>query len=87
MIIEGDITVYFNRGWKRFFDNIIFNITGMELLDGWTSKKRRGVYIILSINHYLQEVDIEYIGSSQNIEKRLFGGNGRLETFRRCHKM
>lgn len=74
MIIEGDIINYFHRGWKRFLDNIIFNITGLELLDGLTSNKKRGVYIILSINYYKQEVDIEYIGSSRDMEKRLFKG-------------
>lgn len=78
MIIEGDTNMYFNRGWKRFFDNIIFNITGLELLDGMTSKKRRGVYIILSINYYLHDVEIEYIGSSQNIQKRLFEGKHEI---------
>jgi hypothetical protein len=66
--------LFFNRGWKRFFDNIIFNITGLELLDSMTSKKRRGVYIILSVNYYTQEVDIEYVGSSQNMQKRLYEG-------------
>lgn len=74
MVIEGDIRAYFNRGWIRLFSNIIFNITGCELLDGMTSKRRRGVYIILSINYYNSEIDVEYIGSSQDVEKRLFQG-------------
>lgn len=74
MIVERDVRMYFHRGWKRFLDNIILNITGLELLDAMVSKRRRGVYIILSVNYYLDEVDIEYIGSSQNMEKRLFKG-------------
>jgi predicted GIY-YIG superfamily endonuclease len=74
MIIEGDIKMHFNRGWKRFFDNIIYNITGHELLDGMKSNKRRGVYIILSVNYLLEEVDIEYIGSSKNMNNRLYHG-------------
>ena len=74
MIREGDLLIYFNRGWKRFLDTLIYNITGCELLDGMTSKKRRGVYLILSINYYTQEVEIEYIGSSQNMHKRLYNG-------------
>lgn len=74
MIIDGNIQIHFNRGWKRFLDNIIFNITGLELLDGLTSKRRRGVYIILTVNYYLEDVQIEYIGSSQNMYKRLYQG-------------
>ena len=75
MILEGNISAYFNRGWKRFLDTLIFNITGYELLDGMTSKKRRGVYLILSINYYTQDVEIEYIGSSQNMHNRLYNGS------------
>jgi hypothetical protein len=67
--------MFFHRGWLKFFKNIIYNITGEELLDGWSSKQKRGVYIILSINYSFDEVDIEYIGSSQNMKNRLYHSN------------
>jgi hypothetical protein len=74
MIIKQDTRIQFNRGWKRFLDNLIFNITDLELLDGMTSKQKRGVYIIVSINYYTQDVNIEYIGSSANMYNRLYQG-------------
>jgi hypothetical protein len=64
----------FHRGWFRLLSNIIHNITGLELLDGMQSNLKRGVYIILSIDHSRHEVDIEYIGSSVNIQERLYKG-------------
>lgn len=75
MELNGEINIFFNRGWVRLFKNIIFNITGLELLDGMSSKKRRGVYLILFVDLYNYEVDLEYIGSSQNMQKRLYEGN------------
>jgi hypothetical protein len=64
----------FHRGWIRLFSNIIHNITGLELLDGMQSNVKRGVYIILSIDYSRHEVDIEYIGSSVNVQDRLYKG-------------
>lgn len=74
MDLNQDIRTQFNRGWKRFLDNIIFNITGYELLDEMSSKQKRGVYIIISVNYYNQEVNVEYIGSSVDMHHRLYQG-------------
>jgi hypothetical protein len=75
MLDEGNVgRMYFHRGWYKLFNNIIWNITGLELMDGMMSCQKRGVYIILSIDYVKDSVDIEYIGSSQNMKKRLYGG-------------
>ena len=78
IIEDRQVLIYFHRGWQRLLRNLVFNITGLEMLDGMMSMQRRGVYIIVSVNHYSQEVEIEYIGSSQNMQHRLFKGEHKV---------
>lgn len=69
---------FFHRGWRRFFSSLIYNITGYELLDSMSSKKRRGVYIIVVCDIYSEEIHLKYIGSSNDMKRRLYQGKHHI---------
>lgn len=61
-------------GWVKMIKGLVRNITGYDLVDGWSSAKKEGVYIIFGIDYITGIVSIEYIGSSRNIKNRLYKG-------------